>query len=943
MKNSPYLFQRILLITVCLLLSVKSYALEVYDVSPKLEKKSLATFLYYISDHNNLAIEQIIDASESSLEWQRNPKNEALNLGFQSDFFWFRTDLHNPSDKPIEKLLEVSYPLLDVVHFYEVKQKQVVNQSQQGNSVPFSNRIYDHRNFLYPINLEPGESVSIYMHIQGLAALQVPISLWDLKSFWQEDQWGLVIQAAYVGLMLIMMCYHLFLAWGTQDKMYLIYVGILASILVFISCYYGVAHQFFWPELTAWNARAVAISVPLNNLLVILFAMEVLSTRKLVPKSHQLLKVLTIILGCVAIGGATLPMHWMAPVYTAMVFIAFTALLFTCYRVWPKCQTEGRIFTTAYTVYLLGCLSMALNKFGMIPATTLTESFVQIGSTVETVLLSLALAARINRLREDSVKLMKAEIKAKEAELIAQQEINEGKAKTQFLAMMSHEIRTPMNGVLGLLDVLKSTRLNGKQTNLVDTIQSSGEILLTIINDVLDFSKADAQKLELERIPLNPYQLVEECALLYAAKTKQTAVPLLVYVSPTAPPLIQNDPTRLKQVIFNLLSNAFKFTERGYVLLKLDVVESTAGNRIRIEVHDTGIGITEEQKGKLFNSFVQANSSTTRKYGGTGLGLAISKKILEAMEGDIGVDSEAGKGSVFWLEFPIDAELVKPTIAATNVLVCTDYRRLGDIMSESCASLPFTVNTVSLDFSASTINTCESTDFDRCIIYNSESELDTRQFAENLSHRLTRKQVKEEIPTYIIEMDFQDALDSEASQPTIIPPPVFLNQILGMSSKQHSVCVQTSNSSQLPAEVAQLNILIADDNRINQMVIKGILTPMVKSIKIVSNGEEAFEEYVRNGESYDLIFMDCEMPVMDGYEASRRIRTYEKEKSDQPPIPIVALTAHALAEFKDKAIEAGMNDHLAKPVNSKLITQFFNQYINAKQMQANREGQAQIS
>lgn len=918
------------MVLVCLFLATQSHALEAFDVSPELQKKSLATYLYYMSDKNDYSINKIVDASHAGLEWKRNPKDQALNLGFQFDFFWFRTDLHNPTAEPVEKLLEVSYPLLDVVDFFEVKNNQLINRNTQGNNIPFSNRIFEHRNFLYPITLEPGETVSIYMHIQGLSALQVPIAIWDYKYFWQEDQWVLVIQAAYVGLMLIMMCYHLFLAWGTRDKMYLVYVGILGSILAFLTCYYGVAHQFFWPELTAWNARCVAVSVPLNNLLVILFAMEVLSTRTLVPTFHKILKYLTVVLAFVAFGGATLPLHWVAPIYTAMVFIAFTVLLTTCFLAWPRCQTEGRIFTLAYSVYLLGCLSMALNKFGMIPATTLTESFVQIGSTIETVLLSLALAARINRLREDSLKLIKAEMKTKEAEIIAQQEINEGKAKTQFLAMMSHEIRTPMNGVLGLLDVLKGTTLNGKQTNLVDTIQSSGEILLTIINDVLDFSKADAQKLELEKIPLDPNQLIEECALLYSAKTKQTAVPLLVYVSPNTPKSIENDPTRLKQVIYNLLSNAFKFTERGYVLLKLECLSSDVGNRIRIEVRDTGIGITDSQKSKLFTSFVQADSSTTRKYGGTGLGLAISKKILEAMGGDIGVDSYPGEGSTFWLEFPVDAEENKQEIDDANVFVCTDYLRLGDLISESCASLPLTINTVPLDTINEELNKSEDIRADRCIIYNSESEEDSEKLAAKIGNKLQAKDPKQEVPIYIIEMDFQSSLDTEDSNPTTVPPPVFLNHMLGISKKRLNSPTKASNAGQLPPQVAQMNLLIADDNRINQMVIKGILTPMVRSIKIVNNGEEALQEYTENCDFYDLIFMDCEMPVMDGYEASSQIRNHEAEAGIQHPVPIVALTAHALDQFKNKAMESGMNDHLAKPINSKLIVQFFNRFFSKK-------------
>lgn len=928
MRYIPYSPQRLIFLLFCTLFSCGSFAIETFNIPPELNKQSLAKYLYYtsdssISDNKTATIEQVLEASQNNLDWQRNPKDEALNLGFQFGYFWFRVDFSNPSSKSIEKLLNVSYPLLDVVDFYEIKNNKVINRSLQGNQVPFSNRIYEHRNFLYPITLEPGESLSMYMHIRGSAALQIPISIWDYKYFWQKDQWALGIQAIYVGLMLIMMCYHLFLAWGTRAKIYLLYVGILGSILTFLTCYYGVAHQFFWPNLTAWNGKAIAIAVPINNLMVLLFAMDILTMRKLAPKSNKLLKILAIILLFVAVGGATLPYHLMMPVVTGMVFITFTILLVICYQLWFKCETEGRIFTTAYSVYLFGSLSMALNKFGIIPATVWTESFVQIGSVVETILLSLALAARINRLREDSVKLIKAEVKTKEAELVAQQEINEGKAKTQFLAMMSHEIRTPMNGVLGLLDILKGTHLSGKQRYLVETIQSSGEMLLTIINDVLDFSKADADKLDLESIPIDPQQLIEECALLYSAKAKQKAIPLLTYISPSIPRSIHGDPTRLKQVVNNLLGNAFKFTEKGHVFLKAELLENSEGNRIRLEVRDTGIGISASQMSKLFSSFSQADSSTTRKFGGTGLGLAISKKIVEHMGGEIGVDSDPGKGSTFWIELPIEEAANPIKVAASRILVCSDYLQLGRLISESSQTLPISVKTISFDLLAEMLESPDHVEFDRCIIYNhDDSNLDSHQIASSLNAKFNK-----EIPIFIIELNLENTLDTTENNPTIVPPPVSLNALMGITFKHQTTTENTKANNQLPEEVSRLNILVAEDNQINQMVIKGILTPLVKSVKVVSDGKKALEEYSKHKEIYDLIFMDCEMPVMDGYESTRKIRTFEQQNNIEQPVPIVALTAHAFDQFKNKALDSGMNEHLAKPINSKLMVQFFNHFM----------------
>lgn len=906
------------------LFSLNGMAFDAFNIDPELKRENLSHFLYYQSDlDKDLSINDILNGASNTQEWQRNG-DQALNLGFKFHYYWLAIQFHNGADQAVEKLVEVPYALLDIVDFYEVKSGSVANNSLQGNLIPFADRIYEHRYYLYPIKLKPQESATLYIHVKGSASLQVPIFLWDLNHFWQKDQGRLAIQTIYVGTMLIMICYHLFLAWGTRDKMYLYYVGIMASTVTFIPTYHGVAQQFYWPSFPILNTYGASMPVPIANLLITLFAMEILNTKTLIPKSHQLLKGVVVALMVGITAALLLPYHYVMPLITGTVFLTFTLLLIVCLYAWKRSQLEGRIFITAYSVFLLGSLSMALNKFGAIPANLWTESFVQIGSIIETILLSLALAARINRLRADSVQLIKAEMKAKEAELIAQQEINEGKAKTQFLAMMSHEIRTPMNGVLGLLDILKGTPLNNKQHHLVETIESSGEMLLTIINDILDFSKADADKLDLESVPINLNQLIVDCSLLYSAGAKQKSILLLSYVSPRIPEVIQGDPTRLKQVINNLLGNAFKFTNKGHVLLKADYIYRLDNHRIRIEVEDTGIGVSPSQLNRLFTSFSQADSSTTRKFGGTGLGLAISKKIVEAMGGEIGVDSEMGQGSTFWLEIPVNTQPKAIPSTPLSLLLCTDYPRLGHVISDTFIDIPVAVKTVPFDLLAQFLESNATLEYDNCLLYNQSSNMEIDTIAETIINRSSTA-----MPVYNVETHLSNLLgEHQEHNYQTISPPISLNLFTHDSREEPSSSGSNNPQAMIVSDaISQLNVLVAEDNQINQMVIKGILSPLVKSIELVTNGQEAVNRFEANRESYDLIFMDCEMPIMDGYEATRQIRAFESQNQISNPITIIALTAHAFDQFKNKALDAGMDGHLAKPVNTKMIVQFLTQLV----------------
>lgn len=375
--------------------------------------------------------------------------------------------------------------------------------------------------------------------------------------------------------------------------------------------------------------------------------------------------------------------------------------------------------------------------------------------------------------------------KAKEAAEAA------SKTKSEFLANMSHEIRTPMNGILGTLQLLQGSELTESQLEYIGIAYNSGEALLSLLNDILDFSKIEAGKLKLEYIPFDLQILVKELSILLKQKADERNVELLTDIDPDIPLVIKGDSVRIRQVLGNLMTNAIKFTEEGTVTIKVIVLEKTEKSvRLRLEIIDTGIGIAEETQRKLFNSFTQADGSTTRKYGGTGLGLAIVRQLVTLMRGRLGVDSEENKGSCFWaeitFEIPVDIDIESPQEAATEVI---------------------------------------------------------------------------------------ETLEGKA--------------------------------------------LLVEDNPVNQIIAKKMLEKVGMTYEVVNNGEEAISR-LKLEHDFNLVLMDCQMPVMDGYEATKTLREFEEE-NELTRLPVIAMTANAMEGDKDKCLAAGMDDYVSKPVNQKAL------------------------
>ncbi len=706
--------------------------------------------------------------------------DNAFGAIFSDSAYWYKIELINPSESPITKSFVIEPPWIDYLQINVISPSGEHIQYEIGNTFNYSQRSINNHLINQSHSFEQGDS-TVYIQMKTRDPFVFILSLLDTQEFLEEQNVELLSVGLVFGVMIAMILYNLFLFIALRDPSYAYFVLYIASFLLMSFTYNGYSFKFIFYDNPELQNIMQSTSIYFFAISTLLFAQSFLNIKnrsELCNKSFNIITLLLIVsfILSAALGGYA---YHIKAAMVSIIIVSLYIVMVSLYS-WYNSNPTARFFVIGTTFGFTGIIITSFTYFGLFPYSSLSVKAVDIGMTLNAILLSIALADRI---REDQ----KMRIKAEE----------ETKTKSLFLSNMSHEIRTPINAVFGMNNLLLKTDLDKKQRNFVEIIEKSSKNLIKIIDDILDYSKIEAGKLTIDKTDFNLIELINTVIDLMKTKAEEKNIQIKVIHEADFKGNIHADSLRIYQVLTNLINNAIKFTDSGEINVH---VKKILENRFRFEIEDTGIGISKEKQKKLFNSFSQADCSTTRNYGGTGLGLAISKQLVEIMDGKIWVESEVGEGSRFIFEIALE-EIHNIDVSAEEL-----------------------------------------------------SNIDDEIMVEQTTNPLKGKK-----------------------------------------------------------------ILLVEDNEFNQDVIIFSLEKSELTIDVANNGQEAVDMF---NDDYELILMDIQMPIMDGYEASKLI----KEKNSN--IPIIALSANAMKEDIENIKNIYMNEYLTKPIDFKSLNALLLKYLS---------------
>ncbi|RJG06916.1 hybrid sensor histidine kinase/response regulator [Noviherbaspirillum cavernae] len=878
---------------------------------------------------------------------------DSLNFGMTQSAIWLRMTLRNDTDKTLDRRLEVAYPHLQYVDLY-VPDAHGFTHISSGHEIRYSERPVDHRNLVFPLQLPAHSESTVYLRVASATSLDIPTCLWEPEAFARHGLHEYMGQALYFGMLLALGLYNFLLFISMRDRTYFYYVLFTLSSALALVSYSGMGYQFLWPEAPGWATIAAMIGFAANGLTLLLFQRQLLATKTTVPVLDRVMQGF-IALNVLQMIGFFWSFEKMVRFGVAIDGLNMLLALTVGIVCLVRGQRSARVFLLAFSGLVMAAVLTVARSYGLGVPSVLTTYGMHIGSALEMLLLSLALADRFHQIRQEkeaaqeqlvvslkrSERMLElrvtdrtAELSAINAELVAQEralasakEVAEeaSRMKSVFLANMSHEIRTPMNAVIGMAYLALRTDLTVRQRDYVEKIHRAAISLLGIINDILDFSKIEAGKLDIERTDFTLHDVLSNVSSVTGQRAQEKNLDCVFEIAEDVPVLLVGDPTRLGQVLINLMSNAIKFTQEGEVRLRCRA--QRIGSRslaLHFEIHDTGIGMTPEQQARLFTAFTQADDSTTRKFGGTGLGLTISKRLIEMMDGTLTVQSEPGVGSVFSFSIRVETSMLleQPAPAlpeglrGRRILIVDDNPAARQILLDLLEGFRLQADACASGAEAlAAIRQADATAPYDVVLADlgmpgmSGVELAAAIVDAGLAH----------VPKTVLITAFgrEDVLRQAEHAPieTVLFKPIgqsMLHDALVNVLARESMARSAARQQRVVPRFDGCKVLLVEDNEVNQQIAREMLSAAGLTVDLAGNGRIAIETLLAAGpQAYDLVLMDIQMPEMSGHAATRRIRM----ETEFAELPIVAMTAHATVEEREQCMCSGMQDHITKPID----------------------------
>ncbi|OUS26240.1 hypothetical protein A9Q99_18575 [Gammaproteobacteria bacterium 45_16_T64] len=619
------------------------------DIDNSTLKRKVGTSAWYLEDVNSdISIEQLLNGKHDSNFKKSN--TETLNFGFSGSSYWIRFNITFDSNLSEEKewLLETAYPLLDNLSLYIPQKNGSYITSHSGDSIPFSARDIEYPNPVFRMPSAPGETVTHYLRVKSSSSLQIPLTIWSSSAFAENSGKKLLVLGAFYGIMMVMILYNFFIYLSIRNKSYLYYILYISSFTLFLASFNGLSFQYLWPNSPRWGNIAVPFFISLSGFGAIIFTRKFLDTAKITPHLDKVLIGIFSLSIISIISSFALSYQYAIRIAVAvalsfgiMVLISGTACLLKGLRI-------ARFFLLAWVTLLLGIITHALLSLGLLPSNPITLYADQVGSVIEVILLSFALADRINNLRIEKERFQRQALSVLETS---------NRAKDEFLSTISHELRTPMNGIMNAMQLIRHTALNDEQNGLIHIANQSSGNMLTLIDNILGFTEAQAGSLKIKKEPFNIRNLVDLLASHYSQAASDKRLLFSADINRNIPDYLIGDEDKLQKLLGYFLDNSIKFTESGSVQLVLSLNPDSDNEDfkwVQFEIIDSGIGIEEKNQQQIFEVFQQADGSFSRNYGGLGIGLSIAKQVNALMGGTINFQSQVNIGTHVTLCIPME-------------------------------------------------------------------------------------------------------------------------------------------------------------------------------------------------------------------------------------------------------------------------------------------------